>query len=283
MASGGQTRPRIPALGSSLPGRLLQLHSADYRSPAALPPGAVLVVGAGQSGCQIAADLLDAGRKVYLATCRVGRLPRRYRGRDIVVWMHESGLSDARWEDLADPESRFHGQPQLGPVRTISLQSLSARGAVLLGRLAGAEDGFLRFAGDLADNMRHADQASADTKRKIDAYIARAGVDAPPAEPDPDEVGAPRMPNPPVLALDPVQAEISTVIWGTGFDGDFSWLRVPGAADARGYPVHDRGVAACPGLFFIGLPWLSARKSALITGVEHDGPRIADLVAARCR
>ena len=283
VASGGQNRPRIPAVASLLPGRLLQLHLSEYRNVATLPPGAVLVVGAGQSGCQIAAELLDAGRQVYLATCRVGRLPRRYRGRDIVVWLHESGMADLRWEDLADPESRFRGQPQFVPIRTISLQSLSARGAMLLGRLAGVENGFLRFAEDLADNMRHADQASAELKCKIDAYIARSGVDAPPAELDPDEVVEPRLPNPPVLALDSAKAKISTVIWGTGFYGDFSWLHVHGATDSRGYPVHDRGVAACPGLFFTGLPWLSARKSGLVTGVGHDAPRIAEMVAARCR
>jgi putative flavoprotein involved in K+ transport len=254
------------------------VHTADYRNSAVLPPGAVLVAGAGQSGCQIAADLLDAGRTVFLATCRVGRLPRRYRGRDIVVWMHACGIAD----ELDDPSSRYRGQPQIGPFRTISLQSLSARGAVLLGRLLGAEGGELRFADDLAENMRAADAASEEAKRTIDAWIARNGLEAPPPEPDPEEEVAPRLPDLPILALDPARAGISTVIWGTGFGGDFSWLRLERVLDARGDPVHAAGVGRHPGLFYTGLPWLTARKSALVTGVAHDAPRIAALVAARC-
>ena len=283
IASGAHVRPRVPDEAGSLPRDPLQMHSADYRNPATLPPGAVLVVGAGQSGCQIAEDLLDAGRTVYLATCRVGRMPRRYRGRDMVVWMHDCGMADARPEDLADPSVRFRGQPQIGPGHTISLQSLSARGAVLLGRLSGAEGGRLLFADDLAGNLGFADDASADVKRRIDAHIAGVGLDAPAAEPDPAETIASRLPDPPIPSLDPSAEGISTVIWGTGFDGDFGWLCLPGALDTHGRPAHARGVTACPGIYFTGLPWLSARKSALVTGVEHDGRRIAGLVAARCR
>ena len=282
VASGGQNCPRTPALARTLQLGLRQVHTADYRNPATLPRGAVLVAGAGQSGCQIAADLLDAGRTVYLATCRVGRLPRRYRGRDIVVWMHACGIADARADELADPSSRYRGQPQIGPFRTISLQSLSARGAVLLGRLLGTEGGELRFADDLAENMRAADAASAEMKSTIDAWIARNGLEAPPPGPDPEEEAAPSLPDPPILALDPARAGISTVIWGTGFGGDFSWLRLGRVLDARGDPVHAAGVGRHPGLFYTGLPWLTARKSALVTGVAHDAPRIAALVAARC-
>jgi putative flavoprotein involved in K+ transport len=281
IASGANVRPCVPAAAGSLTRDLLQLHSADYRNPAALPPGAVLVIGAGQSGCQIAEDLLDAGRTVYLATCRVGRMPRRYRGRDTIVWMHESGIVDVRTEDLADPSIRRRGQPQIGAGHTVSLQSLSVQGAVLLGRFRGADGRRLLFADDLGENMRFADQASADVKRQIDAYIARAGLDAAAAEPDPAEAVEPRLPDPPVLSLDPVERGVSSVLWCTGLGGDFGWVKLP-VFDGRGDPEHERGVTGCPGVYFTGLPWLSVRRSGIVTGVEHDARRIADLVAARC-
>ena len=120
-------------------------------------------------------------------------------------------------------------------------------------------------------------------KRQIDARIERLGLDAPPAEPDPAEGVAPRLPAPPTQSLDPAPRGISTVIWCTGLDGDFGWVRLPGVLDGEGRPAHERGVTACPGVYFTGLPWLSARRSSLVTGVEHDAPRIAALVAARLR
>ena len=283
IASGAHIRPRLPPSAGAPQAGLTQIHSADYRNPAALPDGAVLVVGAGQSGCQIAEELLGAGRTVYLSTCRVGRSPRRYRGRDTVVWAHQSGIADVRPEDLADRSILTRGEPQFAPGRTVSLQSLSARGAVLLGRFERIEGGRLRFADDLAENIRFADRVSEDIKRRIDAYIEGAGLDAPPPEPDPAENVEPRLPDPPILALDPAARGISAVVWCTGLDGDFGWVRLPGVLDAEGRPAHERGATACPGVYFTGLPWLSARRSGLVTGVEHDAPRIAGLVAARCR
>jgi putative flavoprotein involved in K+ transport len=283
IASGAHIQPRLLPSAGSLPADLAQVHSADYRNPAALPEGAVLVVGAGQSGCQIAEDLLDAGRTVFLSTCRVGRLPRRYRGRDTIVWIHDAGIADVRPEDLADRSVLTRGQPQIAAGHTVSLQSLSARGAVLLGRFEGAEGGRLRFVDDLAENIRFADRASEDMKRQIDARIERLGLDAPPPEPDPAETVAPRLPDPPILSLDPSAHGVSAVVWCTGLDGDFGWVRLPGVFDGNGRPAHERGVTVCPGVYFTGLPWLSARRSGLVTGVEHDAPRIAALVAERCR
>lgn len=153
---------------------------------------------------------------------------------------------------------------------------------MLLGRFERIEGGCLRFADDLQENIRFADQVSADLKRRIDAYIEGAGVDAPPPVPDPAETVAPRLPDPPILALDPAALGISTVVWCTGLDGDFGWVRLPGVLDAAGRPAHERGVTACQGVYFTGLPWLSARRSGLVTSVECDAPRIAGLVAARC-
>jgi putative flavoprotein involved in K+ transport len=283
IASGGNVRPRLPSSAGSLPVGLAQLHSADYRNPAGLPEGAVLIVGAGNSGLQIAEDLLDAGRAVYFATCRIGRLPRRYRGRDTVVWAHDTGFSDERTEDVTDRSVLTRGRPQIAPGHTVSLQSLSARGVVLLGRFIGVEGPHLRFADDLQENIAFADQASAAAKRRIDADIQRLGLHAPPAEEDPAETVAPRLPDPPILSLEPAASGISAVIWCTGLDGDFSWVRLPGVLDGQGRPVHERGVTACAGIYFTGLPWLSARRSDLVSGVEWDAPRIAELVVAQCR
>jgi len=165
----------------------------------------------------------------------------------------------------------------------VSLQSLSAKGAVLLGRLAGADGGKLRFGDDLFDNMRFADAASESAKHRIDAYIASVGLEAPPAAPDPAETVTPHLPDPPIRSLGAAACGISAVVWCTGFDADFSWLRLPGALDARGVPAHERGITALPGIYFTGLPWLSVRRSALVTGVALDAPRIAALVEARCR
>jgi putative flavoprotein involved in K+ transport len=282
IASGASVRPRLPSSVGSLPADLTQVHSADYRNPAGLQEGAVLIVGAGTSGCQIAEDLLDTGRTVYLSTCRVGRLPRRYRGRDTIAWAHDTGFADERTEDLTDRSVLTRGRPQISAGHTVSLQSLSARGVVLLGRFAGVEGPHLRFADDLKENIGFADRASAAVKSRIDAYIEQMGLRAPPAEDDPAETVAPRLPDPPILSLDPAARGISAVIWCTGLDGDFGWVRLPGVLDGRGGPVHERGVTGCAGVFFTGLPWLSARRSDLVTGVELDAPRIAGLVAARC-
>jgi putative flavoprotein involved in K+ transport len=274
IASGSQNRPRRPPHAASLPSGLHQIDASDYRNAAALPGGAVLVVGNAQSGGQIAEDLAEAGRTVFLATGRVGRMPRRYRGRDISIWLLRSGLFDLPRQDLA-------ARPLLGALRTISLQSLSAQGVTLLGRFTGVEDGRLAFAGDLADNIRFADESSAAVKRHIDDYIVRAGLDAPAADPDPAETVPPRLPDPPLRALDPAVEGIATVIWCTGFRGDYGWIRLPGVLDPGGQPVHRDGVAPLPGIYFAGLDFATTRKSGTIHAIHEEAPRFAELIAAR--
>jgi putative flavoprotein involved in K+ transport len=276
LAGGGENRPRLPALAGSLPGSVRELHSAEYRNPAALPAGAVLVVGSASSGIQITDDLLDAGRKVYLATCRITRVPRRHRGRDMILWRFESGFLDQPPE-AAVPAPRL----QLAASRMLSLQSVSARGAVLLGRLTGVEGPRLTFGDDLEENIRVGEEGARAARAQVDDYIARSGIEAPPAAADPAEAAVAQLPDPPIRSLDLAGAGIGSVIWCTGFGADLSWVRLP-VLDARGAPVHVRGVSTtCPGVFFIGLPWLSARKSALVVGVADDARRIAGLVAAR--
>lgn len=283
IASGIMQTPRLPALSSEVPRPVKQQHTADYRSPDTLPPGAAVVVGSGQSGCQIVEDLLAAGRTVYLCCSKVGRVPRRYRGRDIVDWWRDMGFLDMTVEDLPDPAMRFATQPQTSGLgrygHTVSLQQLAQDGARLLGRLIGVEDGSLIMDDRLSEYIRFADEKSAMFKRDIDAYLARNGIDPPPLEDDaadaPAEPGAGRRAP---TRLDLAETDIKTIIWCTGFTADFSWIRLP-VVDESGSPMHRGGVAPVPGLYFLGFPWLRSRKSGLILGVAEDSRHVASAIA----
>ena len=274
IASGSLNRPRRPKVATALPSSLLQLDASDYRNPTALPAGAVLVVGSAQCGGQIAEDLMQAGRRVFLATGRVGRGPRRYRGHDIVFWFTRSGLFDLPRKEFVDASGYIMGRPLLGAGRTLSLQSLSAQGVVLLGRLVGIEDGCLIFAADLEANLRFGDEVSTKVKRSIDAYIASEGIDAPASDDDPAETVAPRLPDPPILSLNPAEDGIASLIWCTGFEGDFGWVRVPGVLDARGQPVHEEGVTGHPGLYFAGLDFGSTRNSGTLLSLAKESQQL---------
>ncbi|MDK1489718.1 NAD(P)/FAD-dependent oxidoreductase [Sinorhizobium sp. 7-81] len=277
VASGSLNCPVRPVWAAALPTVLNQIDASGYRSAADLPDGAVLVVGSGQSGAQIAEELAEAGRTVFLATSRVGRFPRRYRGRDIMVWLLECGFLDVRREEVIRLAGRIPPRGVVGPMHTISLQSLSAQGVVLLGRLTGVENGVrLSFADDLEANVRFADEASDNIKRHIDEYISRAGIDAPVSTPDPAETVAMRQPNLTTGSLDLSGSGITTVVWCTGFKGDFSWIRLSGALDSVGQPVHDDGVAALPGLYFAGLDFASTRKSGIILSIVEEAPRLVE-------
>jgi putative flavoprotein involved in K+ transport len=283
IASGCQNDPRLPRqLAASMPQDLMQLHVGDYRTAAALPDGAVLVIGSATSGVQITDDLLQAGRTVYLATSRVARMPRRHRGRDVIMWRLESGFLDEPPGAQPDPSLRFQAQPQMAAGKTISLQWLASRGAILLGHLAEVNGARLSFADDLEANVRFADETSARTRRSVDEYISGMGIDAPSAEPDPGEAAALQVADPPFRMLDLARARITSVVWCTGFAADYGWVRLP-VFDASGDPMHDEGATAFPGIYFIGLPWLSCRRSMLIAGVDRDAGRIAGWVAERCR
>jgi putative flavoprotein involved in K+ transport len=249
-----------------------QIAGSDYRDAASLPSGAVLVVGCGNSGGQIAEDLARSGRRVFLATGHNGRIPRRYRGRDIILWLTDTGRT-------AMPRTSSTGRPLLGADHTISLQSLSAHGIVVIGRYAGVEpDGSVSFADDLRDNAGFADRVSAEIRGEIDAYIERTGVVAPAAEDDAAEVVAPRFPEPPIRRLDLAERGIATVVWCIGFGGDFGWLRVPGALDADGQPVQHRGLSV-PGVCFAGLDTPESMKAGTILVAEETGARIAACIA----
>jgi len=281
IASGSLNRARRPDVARALPPDLLQIDTSAYRRPEALPAGAVLVVGSAQSGGQIAEDLAMAGRVVFLSTGRTGRKPRRYRGRDVSFWEQESGLYDIPRKDFVGPDGRFAGRPLAGAGHTISLQSLSAQGVVLLGRFTGIADGRLTFADDVCENIRLGDEASAKTRRHIDDHIARHGLNAPAAIDDPAETVAPRLPNPPILSLDPSEHHITTVIWCTGFEGDYSFVQVPGVLNARGQPLEDEGLTEAPGLYFAGVDFSSTRKSGLIVAIAEEAQRLVGHIVAR--
>lgn len=274
VASGFQNVPQRPPFADALPADIEQLHAADYRRPEDLE-GAVLVVGGGQSGLQIAEDVLQGGHRVYLSTSRVGRMPRRYRGRDAVEWMREAGQLDLP-TDRADAEMVAAKPPQIsgaGGGRTVSYQQLSRDGATLLGRAVDCDGRRLRLAPDLGANVRYADEVS---NRFRSAWDRRPAVSAEvSAEPDAaDEPAADlyRLSGP--ERLDLATAGISTVIWATGFGASIGWLP-PGALDLRRRP-------RLTGLHVVGAPWLTHRSSANLYGMPTDAARLADLFADAC-
>ena len=280
IAGGGQRCPIIPGLASGLPAGIHQSDAGHYRSPTALPPGAVLVVGSGQSGAQIADELATSGRDVFLATSRVPRVPRRYRGRDVHEWTVELGLYDQPAEAVTDPAEFREPHPMLsggGGGHTISYAQLARDGVRLLGRLAGAEAGMLRFGPELPGNIAYADHRAALFRHAIDEYVARSGIVAPPPDIDPAERSQPMAESPEKLSM---RAErIAAVIWCTGFGPDTGWLDVP-VLGPDGNPAHTHGITAFPGLYVAGYPWLSNRGSGLLYGVAADAARVAQHIAA---
>lgn len=276
IATGNQNRQVRPPWSFDLPTTVRQVDSSAYRNPAELADGAVLVVGSGQSGGQIAEDLVHAGRRVFLATSRTGRLVRRYRGGDSFNWLTISGFADVPRRELILENGRPPPRPLLGATHTISLQSLSAQGVILLGRFTGVVNGSLTFGDEVGEHMRVADGASADLKRVIDEYIERAGLDAPPAEDDPAETVTPCVPRPPIRSIDLAASGISSIIWCTGFSGDFSWVKLPGALHAAGQPIHEDGIGTVPGLYFAGLDFALTRKSGTIPAVAEEARQMVD-------
>ncbi len=232
---GTHQHPNIPPWGSKLADEVVQLHTRDYRNPAQLPDGAVLVVGSGQSGCQVVQDLLGAGLDVHLCVGSAGRSPRRYRGRDILEWEVLTGYLELPVDDHPDGHSiRFKPHPHLSGRdggRTIDLRRLALDGVKLHGRLIDAEGHRVHFADDLAESLDAIDEACREGLSKIDEYIAKNGIDAPESDLEPVQW----QPTPEPATLDLKEAGISSVIYGTGFRYDFKWVDVPVFGE-RGYP-----------------------------------------------
>jgi putative flavoprotein involved in K+ transport len=277
-ATGPFQRPLIPELVPEDP-ELMQLHSSGYRNPDQLPPGAVVVVGAGSSGAQIAEELLLAGRQVYLCVGPHDRPPRTYRGQDYVWWLGVLGYWDAParrpgLEHVTIAVSGAYGG------HTIDFRTLAAKGMTLVGRADGFDSGTLTFADDLAANLAAGDTNYLSILDEADAYVTRNGLDMPP-EPEARVIGDdPECVRYPLERLHLRTAGVNSIIWATGFRFDFGWLKVD-TFDETGRPRHFRGVSEEPGLYFVGLPWQSRRASSFIYGVWFDAKFIADQIATR--
>ncbi|MFZ1469443.1 MAG: NAD(P)/FAD-dependent oxidoreductase [Paracoccaceae bacterium] len=272
VATGPFQKPIIPTAVPETAG-IYQVHSAGYRNPDQLPKGAVLVVGAGSSGVQIADELLRAGRKVYLSVGPHDRPPIRYRGRDFVWWLGVLGKWDAPTmapgtEHVTIAVSGAHGG------RTVDFRALAAWGMTLLGRTGAYENGVLKVAPDLARNLAAGDANYLATLDEADAYLAATGTELPEdptarqIAPDPECVANP------ILSLDLAKEGIGAIIWATGYGLDYGWLQMD-AFDEKGRPDHKGGVSKVPGLYFLGLPWLTRRASPFIWGVWHDAGLLA--------
>lgn len=264
---------QVPAARCPIEGSLHQLHSSQYRNPGLLAPGAVLVVGSGNSGCQIAEELCLAGRRVYLSVSAHQRTPRRYRGKDFIWWNLTVGDADATVAERREvPGSRL--MTGVGGGHDIDPRQLAANGVVLLGRVLGAAGGKLAVAPDLAENLARGDASLATLVQRCDAYAVCNGLAMPAPDlplvsrPEPAEVTEP------IRTLDLAASCITAIIWANGSRCDFSWIKLPIFA-GRSMPMHTRGVTNVPGLYFLGLPWLHKWKSAFLFGVGEDAEHLA--------
>lgn len=286
LASGACNIPRIPAVAAAVPEGVETVVPHGYRNPGQLPDGGVLVVGAAATGAQIAAEVRASGRPVTLAVGEHVRMPRTYRGRDIMWWMERSGLWDERYEELDDVvRARHLPSPQLigSPERiTLDLNSLSDAGVRLVGRLAGISGGTAQFSGSLRNVCTLADLKLRRLLETFDEWARTTGVDR---EVGPVERFEPTRVGPsPSLAVSLTDGGIRTIIWATGYSADYSWLHIPEALDRKGQLRHQGGVVtASPGLYRIGLPVLRRRKSSFIHGAEDDAREITDHLAAYLR
>ena len=277
IAAGMYQQPKIPTFSSNLSSEIRQLHSSEYRNPEGLPEGAVLVVGSAQSGCQIAEELYQSGRKVYLSVGSAARVPRRYRGKDVTQWFDELGFYARTADQLPSPKAKFagsvHGTGKDGG-HTINLHQFARDGVVLLGHIQSVQEDRIELAPDLMDNLANADNFEAEVVKQVDGYIEKTGLDAPtetlPELRDGFEAEV-------ILELEPISAGITSVIWATGYRFDFSMVKLP-VFDEDGYPVQERGVTEYPGLYFVGLPFLHTGKSGLLSGVGADAGHVVSTI-----
>ena len=272
---------QIPVIPNLVPAdaEITQIHSSAYRNPDQLPEGAVLVVGAGSSGAQIADELLLSGKSVYLSVGPHDLPPRSYRGRDFVWWLGVLG----KWDAVTMEPGMEHVTIAVSGVRgghTVDFRRLARQGITLVGRTESFKNNVMYFAKDLADNIARGNAYTLSLLDEADAYVIRNGLDFPEepevrkVEPDP-----PCVTNP-VLELDLTEVGITSILWATGFDVDYSWLKVD-AFDEEGKPKHERGISAEAGIYFLGLPWQSRRGSSFIWGVWHDAKFLADQISIR--
>ena len=279
VATGGYHTPQIPRIGERLPASVEQVHSSAYRNPESLPDGPVLVVGTGQSGAQIAEDLLLAGRQVHLAVGRAPRFARRYRGRDVIAWLEDTGhydkpVTDKPVEERTQDKTNHYVTGRDGG-RDIDLRAFAQQGMSLHGRLLDVVDGSLCFDADLERNLDAADEVYNGINTMIDEFIADRGIETVDGPSRYHPVWRPygyrgsRLP----------AAELGAVVWATGFTRDYRWLHAP-VFDGAGHPQHVRGVTPVPGLYFVGLPWQHTWGSGRFAGVDRDAAYVAEQLTA---
>ena len=278
IATGPYQRPRVPALGGGVPPHVLQIHAADYRSPRELPPGAVLVAGSGASGCQIAEELLAAGRRVLFAIGRHRRVPRRYRGHDAFWWRRALGYLDQRAEDtpreLRQPPPLVTG---VGGGHDVDIRGYARDGMTLLGHIREIRDGRIHLADDLERNLAAGDRTFDEFTSAVDDYVRLDDVEASDARAS----IPPRRTSRSVDVIDIHASDIHSIVWATGYQLDFGWIELP-ILDARGEPLQRRGVTSAPGVYFLGLAWMHKVKSSFLCGVGEDAEYLAARTAGVC-
>ncbi|HWR64501.1 MAG TPA: NAD(P)-binding domain-containing protein [Bellilinea sp.] len=276
LATGMFQKVKIPPFATQIPENILQIPSDAYKNPQSLPPGAVLVVGSGQSGCQIAEEINEAGRKVYLSTGSAGRIKRRYRGKDMVHWMNQIKFFDRTPDMLPSPRDRLSAPPHVtgkGGGHDINLRTFHQNGIVLLGHLRGFENGELIFIPDLAENLAKADIFSDTLLKLIDEYILREAIDIPV---QPMDAGGDFQPESEIKTLNPDVNHIQTIIWACGFTME-NLVQLP-VRDEDGLPITDGGVTRFPGLYYLGMLWMNKFKSGLLMGIAESAQHLAEAI-----
>ena len=278
VATGFFHQPKIPGFSNNLSLDIHQLHSSHYRNSKSLPQGSVLVVGSGQSGCQIAEELLHAGRKVFLSTGRAGRAPRRYRGKDIIEWLEMAGLFNLTPEQLPPGMGKFDGIPHLSGKdggHTLNLHEFAQDGMTLLGHVRGAKHNTIAVAPDLYDNLKIVDTFERDATGMIDGYIEAQGLDAPAEALQGLRNGYAQTI---ITELDLNKEGVSTIVWATGYTFDYSILKLP-VLDQDGFPIQSSGVTNYQGLYFVGIPWMPSERTGFLLGVAESARHIASQIA----
>jgi putative flavoprotein involved in K+ transport len=277
VATGAFQQPLSDRASDAVPAGTLQLHTSSYRNPGDLGEGGVLIVGSGQSGCEIGMELLETGRTVHLAVGRCGWMPRRYRGRELMRWMVDAGVADETIDVLPSPAARVAGNVVVSGSqggRDCHALVLERAGARLYGRFEGFDSGRAVFAPDLESSLEFGRTFERNLSRRCDEWAEAAGLELPPATPEDERPARNHDPT----ELDLGREGVSTVLWAGGFRPAFRWIDLP-IFDALGFPRATRGVTEVPGLAFVGLPWLHTRKSPLLLGVGDDADHVAQAIA----
>jgi len=279
LACGSYHNINVLPYANGIPDEILQIHSRDYKNAESLPEGDVMVVGTGQSGCQIAEDLHLSGRKVHLCVGSAPRVNRNYRGRDVVDWLEDMGYYETTIDRHPDgenaPHSTNHYVTGRDGGRDLNLRLFAEQGMQLYGKISSAQNGVLKFDDDLKANLDYADSVAGRIVDSIEEYIVKNDIDAPPD----NNVNSDYLPSSPDV-LDIREARITSIVWATGFTMDFSWVKLPIFSD-KGHPSHQRGVTEVDGVYFLGLNWMNTWGSGRFFHVGRDAKYLSERIAER--